>query len=186
MRRVTLLALLALALPTAALAAGIDFTTGNFESGTFTGSFTSSIGVTVAGSSDTITIDTGTLTLLSTGACPLNIGPGTLCYSFMSGGNVSVMSRGSTVFTDTLVGGLVTVNGATGIVTITAGLTPDNMVGSGTIAGSSFVLSSGTIKAGSSNINGASPTPEPGTLGMLGTGLIGLAGLARRKLKFWT
>jgi len=27
--------------------------------------------------------------------------------------------------------------------------------------------------------------PEPGTLGMLGTGVIGLAGMMRRKLKLW-
>jgi hypothetical protein len=30
---------------------------------------------------------------------------------------------------------------------------------------------------------GVVTTPEPGTLGLIGTGLIGLAGLARRKLR---
>jgi len=36
---------------------------------------------------------------------------------------------------------------------------------------------------GAGTLHVASPIPEPGTLGLLGTGLFGLAGLVRRKRK---
>jgi len=49
--------------------------------------------------------------------------------------------------------------------------------------GKGFFNGTTTIAGGDTNI--ALPTPEPASLTLFGAGLIGLAGLARRKLKLW-
>src|SRR5438309_5458098 len=106
MRRAILLALLAVALPTVALADSIDFSTGTFVSGTTSGSLTTNLSTTIVGSIDTINVMTGSLTQLS--SCPIGLS-GT-CYSF-GGGSVTVTSGTTSLFTDSLSGGVLTKNG---------------------------------------------------------------------------
>jgi len=92
-------------------------------------------------------------------------------------------------FIDSLDGGVVSKDGKS--YTILAGLTPgaSSVVSGGLTATYTFgsVDRDGfqRLSSGTATVSFVS-TPEPGALGMVGTGLIGLVGMARRKLKLWT
>jgi hypothetical protein len=176
MRRVFLLALLALALPSLALAdsitdyeglgtskAGTASITGSATNGgslTITTALTGVNGVATAG---TISWSTGTLT-----------GSGS-SFTF-TGGNLTITSGSSTLFSGTFS------TTTPGTVTVT----PVSILISGVLANGGGTETITLGKHGAFTVSadiGVVAAPEPGTLGLIGTGLIGLAGLARRKLR---
>jgi hypothetical protein len=183
MRRAMLLTLVAMALPTAALATSINFMTGTFEHGKVTressGKFTApSFTISVTGKSGTITITTNTL-----GAgCDTNI----VGECSFSSGTITVKnSSGSTVFTDSLKDGLI-FKGSGGA-SVVASLVPSSMAPTGGITGFTVTFLPGP-NATDKVLHGtafaeSSVIPEPSALLLLGTGVVGLAGIMRRKLR---
>ena len=191
MRRVVLLGLLALALPMAAFANSIDFAN---QGGTITGS--ESAGLTISSTLIAVTGMSG---------CPCN-GANIGSVSIQTG---ALMSGGSLGGGGTFGAGTITImgNGTAGLpnaVLFSGSFTSATWTFEGTLAngtdqytlravltngqgftvqaavttGKGFFSGTGDINSGDTNV----VVPEPGTLGLLGTGLLGVAGLVRRKI----
>jgi hypothetical protein len=231
MRRLMLLTLLALVLPTAALAnssffqlqIGPPLTVGNFSGGSSgclsqptiscsTGNYLDGHNINVGGNvwllnlvgpTGRIVLDITRLTTLTGGNCALNGGVNSLGTCNFSG---TVTAFGSSVpggtFTDSISGMLTRGPNAstpTPVPWVITTLTGELGNKSGNLSVEDVQLcrsSNATIGCGSPGDHGRlrsghgsaklSVVPEPGTLGLFGTGLFGLAGLVRRKLKVGT
>jgi hypothetical protein len=201
-KNTVLLSLLVLALPLAAFAGSVDFTnSGGTLSGTNSGlALTGStlIAVNGLGGGQITGNNLGTLSF-STGA--LSSGSLQTGGTFAAGGTFSITGNGTggiptgTIFngsfTGTVTWTLITLANGTHNYTLTGSLTGTWYNGS-TISGATVQLTINTgkgffngqtrISSGDTNFT-TSAVPEPGSLGLVGTGLMGFAGIVRRKLR---
>ena len=201
MKKVLLLTALLLALPFAAFAgSSIDFTNGG---GTLSGT---NSGLTLTGSTLIAAngLGGGLITGSNLGTVSFSTGmlsAGTLQMggTFAAGGAFSVSGNGTSgipngvifngSFTGPVTWTLVTLANGTHNYTLTGSLTGTWYAG-GTVNGATVQL---TINTGRGFFNGQTTVssgdtnfttvPEPGTLSLLGTGLIAVGGIVRRKLR---
>ena len=200
MKRILILVLLALALPMAAFANNsIDFTN---SGGTLSGS---SAGLSLTGSEliavnglNGLGLVTGNLGSLSFTTGALTSGSLQMGGTFAGGGSFVIDGNGTNgipsgaIFTGSFSGPvtwtLITLANGTHDYTLSGSVTGTTLSGAtvdgATVqlvinTGKGFFNGSTTISSGDTNIVVA----EPGSLTLLGTGLLGLAGVVRRKLK---
>ena len=202
MKRIVWMAVLALALPVAAFANSVDFSNlgGTLAGGSNGLSLTNSMlqsinglggGGLVQGDLGSVSFSTG---ILSSG----NLQNG---GTFKAGGSFVIAGDGSkgvpngVIFNGTFTGPvtwtLITLANGTHQYTLTGALSGTWINGAKVFGatvqitintGKGFFNGSTSISSGDTNIS-APAVPEPGTLGLFGTGLVGLAGALHRKFK---
>jgi hypothetical protein len=207
MKKILLFAALALALPTAVFAgSNTDYTnaggvlTGSDSGLTLTGSILTGVtqlgGTPVVGNLGSVTFGTGALLTGSMAEGGLFAGGSSSWFTITGNGNGV---PNGTLFTGTF-SGPVTLT----LITICPASMPNCSVADGTHVyqvsgllvgpnGSGYTVQlsfntgkgyfDGEVAMGSGDTNTNLVVPEPGSLGLLGTGLIGLAVVVRRKLK---
>ena len=203
MKKIVLLAVLALALPTAVFAgSNIDFSnSGGMLMGSNSGlSLTGSVLFSVNGLYGNTLITGSNLGSVSFSTGALASGSLQMGGTFAAGGNFMITGNGSDgvangmlfsgTFSTPVTWTLVTLANGTHNYTLTGTLS--GALGNGTaVQGVTVQLTINTGKGffnGMTNISSGDTsitvtTPEPGSLSLMGTGLLGLAGLVRRKLK---